>query len=130
MKKLIILTVAATGVLSGAAAIAQDYHRDYRNDYRVAYYSRDRHDGLERQVNHLNRMLDHVRSQLRRYHGDWRVRRDVQQISREVDRVTHRYRSGDYNSGRLRHEVERLHARLHAIEQRLQVRSRDYYRWN
>ena len=68
MKKLIILTVAATGVFSGAAAIAQDYHRDYRNDYRVAYYSRDRHDGLERQINHLNRMLDHVRSQLQRYH--------------------------------------------------------------
>jgi len=126
MKKLIILTVAATGVFSGAAAIAQDY----RHDYRVAYYSRDRHDGLERQVNHLDRMLDHVRSQLRRYHGDWRVRRDVQQISREVDRVTHRYRSGDYNSWRLRQEVDRLHARLHAIEQRLQVRSRDYYRWN
>ena len=121
-----VLAIAMTGAFTGATALAQDYHRDYR----MAYNSRDRHDGLERHVNHLNRMLDHVRAQAQRHHADWRVRRDIQQISREVDRVTHRFRSGDYNGPRLRGEVDRLHDRLHAVEQRLQVRSRDYYRWD
>ena len=126
MKTLMVLTVALAGAFTGASALAQDYHRDYR----VAYYSRDRQTGLERHINHLDRMRDHVRWEVRRYRADWQTRRDITNISREVDRVIHRYRAGDYNSGRLRREVDRLHDRLHAIEQRLHVRPHDYYRWD
>ena len=127
MKTLMVLAVAVAGTFTGATAMAQDYHRDYR----VGYYSRDRHDGgLERNVNHLDRMRDQVRAEARRYRADWNTRREVQNISREVDRVMRRYRSGDYDRSRLRRDVDRLHDRLHAIEQRLRVRPHDYYRWD
>jgi hypothetical protein len=75
-------------------------------------------------------MVDKVRWQARQYHADWRVRRDLQSISREVDRLTHRFHSGDYDRRRLRSEVDRLHDRLHAIEDRMHVRSHDIYRWD
>jgi hypothetical protein len=125
MNKL-ILTIALGVMLSGATAFAYESRSDYQ---RVAYYSPDRRGSLDRQVDHLNRMLEHVRWQMRHYRTDWRLRRDVQSIAREVDRLNHRFRSGDYNRSRLRADIDRLHDRLHGVEQRLQVRSRDYYRW-
>jgi hypothetical protein len=75
-------------------------------------------------------MLDHVRWEVRRYRADWRTRCEIEDISREVNRVNWKLRNGDYNRYRLRREVERLHDRLHAIEERLHVQSRDYYRWD
>ena len=126
MKKLILLTVLSL-TISGASAFGYDYRPS--NNYRVAYVD-PRRSSLERHVDHINRMLTHVRWQVRHYRADWRVRRDVQTISREIDRVNYRFRHGDYNSWRLRREVDRLHDRLHAIEQRMHVRSRDFYRWN
>jgi len=126
MKKFILLT-ALSLTISGGSAFAYDYSR--HDNYRVAYVD-PRRSSLERHVDHLNRMLTHVRWQVRHYRADWRVRRDVQAISREIDRVNYRYRHGNYNGGNLRREVDRLHDRLHAIEQRLHVLSRDFYRWN
>jgi len=125
MKKLILITALGIAV-TGATAFGYA-HRD--TGYRGAYVN-PHHDSLERQVNHLNRMLAHVRSRLSRYHADWRVRRDVQNISHEVSRVNSRYRSGEYNRPRLRSEVDRLHDRLHAVEQRLRIRNGDFYRWD
>jgi hypothetical protein len=126
MKKL-ILTLALAFTVSGATAFAyearHEEHAGHAGDHR-------RDAGIERHVDHLNRMLQHVRWQVRQYHADWRLRHDLDQISRETDRINHRFRSGDYNGGRLRGEVERLHDRLHRIEERLHVRSRDIYRWD
>ena len=124
--KTAILTIALATALTGATAVAQDYRYDHRS---VAYYSSSR-DSLDRHIDHLNRMLNHVRWEVRRYHADWRIRREVDQISREVDRVNYRFRHGSIRRWGLRHEVDRLHDRLHGIEQRLRVRSRDYYRWD
>jgi predicted nucleic acid-binding Zn-ribbon protein len=124
MKKL-ILTIALGVTLCSATAFAYDR---YDNE-RVAYHSPDSRASLDRQVDHLNRMLDHIRWQVRNYRADWRVRRDVQSIAREVDRLNHRFQSGQYDRSRMRAEIDRLHDRLHGVEQRLQVRSRDYYRW-
>ena len=126
MKNLILVLVVAVTV-SGATAYAYDSR--YDANHRVAY-TVVRGDSLERHVNHLNRMLAHVQSHVRRYRADWRIRREVQYISREVDRVNYRFRHGQYNTWRLRREVDRLHDRLHAIEQQLHFRSRDYYRWD
>ena len=75
-------------------------------------------------------MLERVRWQLSRYHANWQVRRDVQDISRQVDRVNWKFRKGNYSGRNLRYEVDRLRDRLHNVEQRLQVRSRDFYRWD
>jgi hypothetical protein len=124
--KTTILILAITASLSGASALAYES----RYDNQRAAYSGDRHDSFERHVQHLNRMLERVRWQLSRYHANWRVRRDVQDISREVDRVNWKFRKGNYGGRNLRGEVERLHDRLHNVEERLQVRSRDFYRWD
>ena len=124
MRKLILITALGIG-MAGATAFGSDYRS---NDYRVGYVNPHR-DSLEREVNHLNGMLSRVQWQLRRYHADWRMRRDVQNISREVSRLNYRYRHGEYNHARLGREVDRLHDRLHAIEQQLRVRPGDRYRW-
>src|SRR5205085_9870332 len=111
--KTLILTFALAAAMSGATAFAQDYrHHDDR-----ASYSHDRRDSLERPINHLNRMLEHVRWQVRHDRADWRIRREIQNISREADRVNYRYRHGQYNGWRLRRDVDQLHDRLHAVEQ-------------
>jgi hypothetical protein len=66
---------------------------------------------------------------LRHYRGGWRLRREVERISGEVNRVNWRYRRG-LDSRRGRREVDNLRAELHQIEVRLHVRGGDYYRWD
>ena len=125
MKKLILIGVLAL-TISGTTAMA---YESRHGDERVAYAG-ERRETLDRHVNHLNRMLQHVRWQVRHNRADWRLRREVENISQEVDRVNRRFRNNDFNPRRLRGEVERLHERLHGIEERLHIRSRDYYRWD
>src|SRR3954468_7070534 len=125
MKTTILILAVATS-LSGASAMA--YESKYDNQRSA--YSGERHDSLDRPVQHLNRMLERVRWQLSRHHANWQIRRDVQNISREVDRVNWKFRKGNYSGRNLRYEVDRLRDRLHNVEQRLQVRSRDFYRWD
>jgi hypothetical protein len=74
-------------------------------------------------------MLSHVRWELSRYRGDWRLRREVDRISGDVSRVNSRSRRG-YDSSRLRREIDSLREELRQIEARLHVRSGDYYRWD
>jgi hypothetical protein len=121
MKKLTLLIAVVMG-LGSVSAFAYDYRHDNRTGY-VAFNRR----GLDARVERLNRMLSHVQSELNRYRGTWRIRRDVERISAEVSRVNWRYRRG-YDSSRLRYEIDSLRAQLHNIEVRLN--SRDYYRWD
>lgn len=123
MKKL-ILVIALGLTLAGAPAFAYDY----RYDNRATYVSPGR-SGLDWRINHLNRMLAHVRWQLSRYRGDWHLRREVDRISVQVNRVNWRYRHG-YDTWRLRREIDSLRYELHQIEMRLHVRYDDYYRWD
>lgn len=85
--------------------------------------------GLDADINHLNRMVGQVRWQLSRYHGNWSIRRDFDQVRREVDRVNGIHQRGDYHRRELRREIERLHGRLHDLETRLRVRQSDFYHW-
>ena len=124
--KVVTLAVAAVLGVSGATAFAYDYRNDERH---VAYYSTSR-DSLERRIDHLNRMLNHVRWELRRYHAGWQTRRDVDDIGRQVDRVNSRFRHGTFRRSGLSQEVDRLRDRLRAVEERLHVRRGDYYRWD
>ena len=70
-----------------------------------------------------------VRWELTRYRGEWRLRREVDRISSEVNRVNWRFRHG-FDSWRLRRQVDSLRAELHQIEVQLHVRGGDYYRWD
>jgi hypothetical protein len=122
MKKLTLIIALALG-FGSASAFAHDYEREDHSGYTEA-----RGDRLGWHINHLNRMLAHVRWEVSQYHGDWRLRREVDRISGEVDRINWRYRH-NYEGFRLRHEVERLHDQLHRIEMQLHVRNNDWYRW-
>src|SRR4051812_8674102 len=124
--KTTILALAVAVIFGGGSAMAYKS----RDDNQRAVYSCQHSNSLDRGVRHLKRMLDPVRWQLRQHHGNWQIRREVRDISGDVDRVNRRFRSGNYNGRNLRAEVERLHNRLHNVEQRLQIRARDYYRWD
>ena len=126
MKRITILTavILALGGTSGFA-----YERSYNQYERHGSETVANTSRLDWQVNRLNRMLEHVRSQLRRYHADWRLRREVERISTAVNRVNWRYRHG-YDNGRLRREVYSLRSDLHRIEEQLHVVRSDWYRWD
>jgi len=123
MKKLTLFLIALVA-LSGGSAFAYDY----RHDNRTAYVNSGRN-GLDWRVNRLNRMLAHVRWEVSRYRGDWRLRREVDRISGAVSRVNWRYRHG-YDNWRLRSEIDNLRDQLHQIEMRLHTHRGDYYRWD
>jgi len=124
MKKL-ILVVALALSLGAASAFAYDYRSE---NHRYGYVSPSR-TGRDSRIERLNRMLSHVRWEVGRYRGGWRLRREIDRISSEVNRVNRRYQRG-YDTWRLRREVDSLRAQLHDIEVRLHVRGGDYYRWN
>lgn len=121
MKKLTLLIAVALG-LGSVSAFAYDYR--YQNHTGYVAFNRG---GLDSRVERLNRMLSHVRWEVTRYRGNWRLRREVDRISADVNRVNWRYRNG-YDRSRLRSEIDSLRAQLRNIEVRLQ--SRDYYRWD
>jgi hypothetical protein len=78
----------------------------------------------------MNRMLNHVQGELRRYGAGWRTRHEVARISGEVSRINWRYRHNELDHWRLGREVERVRAELRGIEVRLHVRSGDFFRWD
>ena len=123
MKKLLLITVLG---LSLGSVTAFAYDSRYENH--TAYVSPGR-SGLDWRIDRLNRMLNHVRWEVSRYRGDWRLRREVERISGDVNRVNWRYRHGS-DRGRLRREIDSLRSELHQIEVRLHVRGGDYYRWD
>ena len=124
MNKLTLIVALGLTLISSAAF---GYDSRYGNHY--AYVSPGQNSGLDSRIERLNRMLSHVRWEVSRYRGDWRLRREVERISGEVNRVNLRYHRG-YETWRLRREVDSLRSELHQIEVRLHVRGGDYYRWD
>src|SRR5689334_15129098 len=102
MKKLTLMIALALTLVGGSAFA---YDSRYENHY--AYVSPGRNSGLDSRIERLNRMLAHVRWEVSRYRGDWRLRREVERISGDVSRVNMRYRRG-YDTWRLSREVDSL----------------------
>ena len=129
MKKFGLLLLIALGVSGpSVSALGYDYQDQDRSEYsRVAWPWGG--GGLQWRINHLNRMVGHVRWELSRYHGDWTIRRDFARIRREVDRVNWQYRHGGYDRRQLEREIDRIRFRLHDLEARLRVRRNDIYNW-
>jgi hypothetical protein len=129
MKKLALIT--ALGLVLAGASSAFAYDNDHRdNDRRPSTGDRDdRGDRIEWRIDRLNRMVAHVRAQLGRYHGDWRLRREVDRIAADVHRIEWRARNRHEGEG-LRGEIDNIRGRLHSIEERLHVRRDDWYRWD
>lgn len=93
-----------------------------------------RHDGLgqlQREVEHLNGMVAHVRNSMRRYRADRHVWQEYAHLQAEVRQINQQFRRGDqyYDRRRLRAQIAHMHAELHHIEQELRVPARAYYQW-
>ena len=109
------------------ALAAPSFGQEYRGYSRHQRDETDRGSRLSYEVEHLNRMREHVREQIRRYRARWHVRRQFARIERRIDEVNYRFRRGRYDRRDLRRSVDRAHDELHQIERELRVRT--YYRW-
>jgi hypothetical protein len=117
-----VLVLAVAGFVPAEARAANE-----RSDLSLVMFEWG--GGIEPHINHLNRMVGHVRWQLSRYHGDPSVRREFATIRRDVDRVNWAHKNGHYDRRQLRAEIDGLRARLHQLEVRMHVRASDYYTW-
>jgi hypothetical protein len=121
MKKLALIFTFA---LALASTCAFAYDRDGGRD-RDSY----RGDRLEWRIHHLHRMLDRVRADVSSYRGDWRLRREVDRVADDVNRIDWRFRH-NRQTWRLRAEIDGARDRLHQIELRLHLRRGEWYRWD
>jgi hypothetical protein len=130
MKK-VLLAVLMSAALGGSAFAQWDHDGDRRDDDRRDNGGRFEHGGyrIEREVDHLNRMLQHVRWEAQNYHAGWRTRSEINSVSARVNEVNARFRSGRVNPGWLHGRIESLHNELHSIEMRLHSRPEHFYRW-
>lgn len=127
MKKFLWLALIGLSLSAGGKLTAVAQETNGRGDFMQAMFQWG--GGLEPHINHLNRMVGHVRWQLGRYHGDPSVRREFAGIRRDVDQVNATFKGGKYDRRQLRREIDGLHARLHDLEVRMHVRTNDYYSW-
>ena len=137
-----IFAVALTGLtLLGFSHLASAHEED-ENNTRPDYQREDdpRYDGqqhsnrgggLSYEVDHLNRMSEHVQRELRRYGADRHISSEYQHIRRETWQLNSQFRRGEqfYNRRRLRSQIEHIHNELHHIEQELHVRANELYQW-
>ncbi len=121
MKKLILILGLGLSLVSASA-----FAYDYGYDNRYAYVAPGR-SGLDWRIGRLNRMLSHVRWEVSRYRGDWRLRREEERISAEVSRVNWRYRQG-YETWQLRREIGSFPYQFHTTEIPLDAPHGDFHR--
>src|SRR5256886_8745064 len=149
MKKIIAITAAAIMGAAGLAFTASAHDPEETDQARVdprrtdeTIYERgplyddrrkdwDAIPRLGRQVDHLNRMLDHVRAEMRAYGANRRIWSQYEHIRAEAWQLSNDFRRGVqfYDRRRLRAQIEHMHAELHSIEQQLHVRADRYYQW-
>lgn len=133
--KLALIIALGLGLVSAPAfAYDRDEHHGDRDEHHDNDRDHDwnRHRGeLERHINRVNKMLAHVKWELSRYGGDWKIQRDVDRISDDVRKVNWRFEHHKFGDrGDLRDDVRELRGKLHNVEERLHVRSRDFFRWD
>ena len=125
MKKLTLVMLMVLGLAAGSNRLfAYDYESENRSDYRLARWDR-----LDWEINHLNRMLGHVRWEIGRYGASRQLRGDYFRIRKEAEHVNWKFQHGDFDKRWLRRQVARLRTDLHNLEIALHVRTWDYYRW-
>jgi chromosome segregation ATPase len=127
MKKSIV-TVALIGMAligSGPIGFAHDPSEESPNRN---WHQRD-HSDLRSEIDHLNRMITHVRRELRKYGANRHIRREFSRIVGQANHLNDELRGGYARRRHIHAEVERLHAELHHIEEELHVRTEEYYRW-
>lgn len=141
-----LFTIALTGLALATAVPSVSAHDEEEQTSRPVYRQHDeqQNDGrydngdrfhrggrLSSEVDHLNRMTEHVQRELRQYHGSRHIWSEYQHIRYETSRLNSQFRRGEqfYNRGRLHAEIEHIHGELHHLEQELHVRSGEWYQW-
>jgi hypothetical protein len=122
MKKLTLVLLMVLG-LTGVSARLFAYESENRSDYQTVKWDR-----LDSEINHLNRMLGHVRWELGRYNAGRQIRFEYARVRREAAQVNWKFQHGG-DRRQLRREVARLHNDLHGLEVQLRVRKWDFYSW-
>lgn len=146
MKQIITKALAAIMGVAGLAitASAQEDHEHVERQRESAYERRgprfedrrvfeheDRGSRLDREVRHLNRMLAHVRAEMRASGANRRLWYQYQHIQNEAYRLNRMFRRGVqyYDRRRVRAQIEHMHDELHQIELQLRLRANRYYQW-
>ena len=151
MKKIITITAAAVLGLTGLGLKASAHEPEERvetpRDQETVYDERDpRFDNrrlferrkdpdalgrLNREVEHLTRMVEHVRAEMRTYGANRRIWFRYQHTREEAYRLNNMFRRGVqyYDRRRIREQIAHMHAELHQIELDLHARAEGYYRW-
>ncbi|HEV2096406.1 MAG TPA: hypothetical protein VGQ82_07880, partial [Chthoniobacterales bacterium] len=93
------------------------------------HFYRERYTRLRYEMDHLDRMLGHVRGELRAYRAGRQLWSQYGQARAEFAHLNSEFRRGTGSWRHIHGEIERLHARLHDLETRLRVRASDRYRW-
>ena len=137
-----IFAIAVSGLALVSFSRLMSAHEQDENNARPEYQQQDdpRYDrrqysnhggGLNYEVDHLNRMSEHVQRELRRYGADRHISREYQHIRAETAQLNNQFRRGEqfYNRRRLRSQIEHIHNELHHIEEELHVRANDLYQW-
>ena len=101
------------------------------DDHRVFEHRQDGGGQLQRQIDHLNRMVDHVRGEMRAYGAGRHIRSEYEHLRAETYQLNSQFRRGDqyYDRRRVRAEIEHMHGELHHIEEELHVPTQRYYQW-
>ncbi len=138
-----ILTVAVTCLAFAGFRNVAWAHEDDEQDVQPVYQEYGQRSGhrefgrqprgsrLDSEVHHLNRMLQHVEREMRRYRPDRHIRRQYQHIRAEAYELNHQFRRGAqyYDRRRLRAQIAHMHSELHHIEEDLHVPANEYYQW-
>ena len=125
MKKIALIIALGLGLIAPVFA-----HEQETDGSRESNYSSIRHDRLNSEINHINRMLSHVRGEADRYGAGRHIRRQLTRAAVDIDHINRRARGPFLDRMHVRREIERVHGLLHHIEQELHVRANDFYRWN
>ncbi len=125
MRTWIAIGLMTCATLGGSVSV---FGYDYENDAPPEYIQVLWEHRLDSDMNQLNRMLGHVRWQLRNYKKGPQFRERFQRVAREVDKLNTQFRSTDYKPRELRAEIYRLRGDLHQIELDLHVKKADLYR--
>ena len=140
MKIFITLTAATAISVAGFAFTASAHENEeyVQNPYQQQVVQQTVYDqprvggrGLEREVNHLSRMFDHVSAEMRQYRAGRHERIEYGHLRSEFNQLNYQFRRGAqyYDRRRLRAQIEHMHAELHHIEQELHVPQERFYQW-
>ena len=125
----VISALLAVGLAGfGVAASGQDDESRMINGHEQFYHPIPV-DRLRGEVNHLNRMMTHVKRALRTYHAPKPIWREYERVRQEAAVVNIQLRSKAIDRFRLGKDIEHMHAELHHIEEALHVPAPQYYQW-